>query len=189
MNLKYILAFLHRPLRLWVVLNMRLALICRQNSCGIFHRYNLGYCFVVGNKVNKGHPSCYHWPVFLFRIYRLGEKSPVAEGHELKTGLRWHAPSRKVFEMNMRWDAIWCILKHNFEKCYRVCTDLVASGWFFRYSYLYTVMITIFFGMKAGHFGGGGGSFYPSNTLDRTPQWHAWKLSWSDQGASMNQGK
>ena len=49
---------------------------------------------------------------------------------------------------------------------YFMCTDLVASGWFFQYSYLYTVMITI-------HLGGGswafwGGSFYPSNTLDRT---------------------
>ena len=26
-----------------------------------------------------------------------------------------------------------------------MCTDLVTSGWFFWYSYLYTVMITIFF--------------------------------------------
>ena len=48
--------------------------------------------------------------------------------------------------MNMRRNAIWCILRHNFEKCYSVCTDLVASGLFFRCSYLYTVMITIFFG-------------------------------------------
>ena len=51
----------------------------------------------------------------------------------------------------MRWDAIGCILKHNFEKCYSACTDLVASGWFFRYSYSYTVMIKNIF------FGGGGG--------------------------------
>ena len=65
-------------------------------------------------------------------------------------------PPRKFFEMNMRWDAIWCILKHKFEKCYRVCTDLVASGWFFRYSYLCTVMITIFLGWKLGILGGGG---------------------------------
>ena len=78
-------------------------------------------------------------------------------------------PPRKFFEMNMRWDAIWCILKHKFEKCYRVCTDLVASGWFFRYSYLCTVMITIFLGVKARHFFFfWGGSFYPWNTLDRT---------------------
>ena len=38
----------------------------------------------------------------LSRIYRLGEKSRVVE----------------FFEMNMRWDAIWCILRPNFEKCY-----------------------------------------------------------------------
>ena len=25
---------------------------------------------------------------------------------------------RKFFEMNMRWDTIWCILRPNFEKCY-----------------------------------------------------------------------
>ena len=35
---------------------------------------------------------------------------------------------RKFLEMSMPWDAIWCILRHNFEKCYSVCTDLVASG-------------------------------------------------------------
>ena len=75
----------------------------------------------------------------------------------------------------MRWDGIWCILRHNFEKCYSgilfyllvvimflviivslgreffMCTNVVASGWCFQYSYLYTVMITIFF------WGGGGG--------------------------------
>ena len=83
----------------------------------------------------------------LSRIYRLGEKSWVS--------------------MKMRWDAIWSILRHNFEKCYSVCTDLVTSGWFFRYNYSYTVIITIFWGGEAGHFGGGG-SFYLSNTLDRT---------------------
>ena len=36
----------------------------------------------------------------------------------------------------------------------------------FRCSYLYTVMITILFGGEPGHLGGG--SSYPSNTLDRT---------------------
>ena len=30
--------------------------------------------------------------------------------------------SGNFFEMNMRRDAIWCILRHNFEKCYGVCT-------------------------------------------------------------------
>ena len=39
-----------------------------------------------------------------------------------------------------------------------MCTNLVASGWFFQYSYLYTVMRTIYLGRgEAGHFGGGGG--------------------------------
>ena len=46
-------------------------------------------------------------------------------------------------------------------------TDLVMSVRFFQCSYLYTEMITIYFGGEAGH-SGGGGSFYPSNTLDRT---------------------
>ena len=59
-------------------------------------------------------------------------------------------------------------LRHNFEKCYSVCIDPVAFGWFFRYSYLFTVMITIFLGGKLGIFLGGGGSFYPTNNLDRT---------------------
>ena len=79
---------------------------------------------------------------------------------------------RTFFEMSMRWDAVWCILRLNFEKCYSVCTDFVTSGCFFWYSYLiYTEMTTdnIFWG-EAGHFFflGGGGSFYPSNTPDRT---------------------
>ena len=79
----------------------------------------------------------------LSRIYRLGEKSRVVEGDELPREVRG-MPPRKFFEMNLR---------HNFEKCYTVCTDLVASGWFFWYSYLYTVMITIFFGGKLGILG------------------------------------
>ena len=53
---------------------------------------------------------------------------------------------QKFFEMNLCWDIIWCILRHNFEKCYSVCNDLVVSGWFFQYSYLYTIAITIFWG-------------------------------------------
>ena len=63
--------------------------------------------------------------------------------------------TRKFWEMNMHQDTICCILRHNFEKCYNVCTDLVAFGWFFRYSYLFTVMITIFLGGKLGISGGG----------------------------------
>ena len=48
-----------------------------------------------------------------------------------------------------------------------MCNDLVVSGRFFQYSYLYTEMITIFFVGEAGHFFLAGGSFYPLNTLDR----------------------
>ena len=71
-------------------------------------------------------------------------------------------PPRKFFEMNMRWDAICCILRQDFEKCYSVCTaDLVASGWFFRYSYLYTVMMTIFFFWGGGELGILGGKLLP----------------------------
>ena len=91
----------------------------------------------------------------LSRIYSFGGKSRVTKGHELPRGVRGHAPPGNFCEMNMRWNAIWCILRHNFGKCYSVCTDLVASGCLFRYSYLYTVMIIFL----------GGESFYPSNTL------------------------
>ena len=83
-----------------------------------------------------------------------------------------HAPLRKFFEMNLHWDAIWCILRH---------TDLVESGWFFRYSYLYTVMI-IFWG--EGELGIlRGGNFYPSTTLDRTLTSFSFKsiLDWTTE--------
>ena len=64
-------------------------------------------------------------------------------------------PPQKFFKMNMHWDAIWCILRHIFEKCYSVCNDLVVSRWFFQYSYLYTVVIIFFFGGgKLGILGG-----------------------------------
>ena len=56
---------------------------------------------------------------FYVGFYRLEEKSRVAEGHELPCRIRGQAPPpRKVFEMNMPRDAIWCILRHNFEKFY-----------------------------------------------------------------------
>ena len=37
------------------------------------------------------------------------------------------APSR-FLQMNVRLDAIWCILRHDFAKCYSVCTGFVACG-------------------------------------------------------------
>ena len=72
---------------------------------------------------------------------RLGEKSRVAKGHELPRGCGGACPMplREIF-----WNeyALRCNLVH-FETILRnvnsVCTDLIASGWFFRYSYLYTV--------------------------------------------------
>ena len=77
----------------------------------------------------------------LSRIYHLGEKSWGAEGDKPPRGVR---PPPVIFEMNMHWGAIWCILRHNFEKCYSVFTNLVASWWFFRHSYLYTVVTSVY---------------------------------------------
>ena len=84
----------------------------------------------------------------------------MAEGDKRPRGVRGPPPP----------DEIWCILRYNFEKCYSVCTNLVwRLDDFFRYSYLYTVMITIFLGGGGwGSWAFWAGSFYPSNTLDRT---------------------
>ena len=81
--------------------------------------------------------------------------------------------------MNLRWDAIWCILRHNFEKYYSVCNDLVVSGWFFQCSYLYTILITIFFW-------GGGGSWAFWRGEAFTPQ-IPWIEPWRDH--QMKPGK
>ena len=78
----------------------------------------------------------------LSRIYRL---LPSGRRPKLPRGVQRNGPP-EIFEMNTRWDAICCILRHNFEKCYSVRTDLIASGWFFWYSFLYSVMLTIFSG-------------------------------------------
>ena len=108
----------------------------------------------------------------LSRIYHFGEKWPRSRSSQRGRG---RAP-RTFFEMNMRWEAIWCILRHNYEKWYSaVFTDLVESGWFFRYTVVtYTVYgkdIKQYFlwgSWAFFFFFGGGGSFYPSNTPDRT---------------------
>ena len=86
----------------------------------------------------------------LSRIYRLGEKSWVSKGENLLRGVSW-----KFFEWKCAEMQSGAFLRHNFEKCYSVCTDLVTSGWFFRYNYSDTVIITIFFWGEAGHLGGG----------------------------------
>ena len=101
-------------------------------------------------------------------------------------------PPRKFLKINMRWDTICCILRDNFKKCYSgilfsnntpcslsysvlrqgILTSCALTSSrvddFFQYSYLYPVMITIFLGEAEYFFGGG--SFYPSNTLDWTLQ-------------------
>ena len=99
----------------------------------------------------------------LSSIYRLRKKPRVSKGHELPGGVRRHAP-RKFFEMYMRGDAIWCILRNVI-----VCTAFVASGWFFRYSYFYTVMITLFWVGKLGVFFWGGGKLLPLKYPRQSP--------------------
>ena len=50
----------------------------------------------------------------LCKIYRLGEKFRVSEWQEFPLGVGGggHSP-QKCFETNLRWNAIWCILRHN----------------------------------------------------------------------------
>ena len=50
-----------------------------------------------------------------------GEKSRVAEGQELPGGGSGGMLPRKCFQMSMRSDAIWYILRHNFEINVPVC--------------------------------------------------------------------
>ena len=61
----------------------------------------------------------------LSKIYRLG----IISEWPMATSFLWGSGGKKkFFEINMRQDAIRYILRHNFEKCYSVCTDFVASG-------------------------------------------------------------
>ena len=65
--------------------------------------------------------------------------------------------------------ALRCYLVHFETQCYSVCTDLVASEWFFRFSYLYTKMITIsFFWWGRGGGGGGGALYYKTTSKVKT---------------------
>ena len=53
--------------------------------------------------------------------------SRVAEGRELPRGVRGHArPEMVLNEYALRCNLV--NFEQNFEKCYSVCTDLVASG-------------------------------------------------------------
>ena len=115
------------------------------------------------------------WWYLLVRVLSriLSFEGEIPSGRQVAPKGVWgHAtppPPKKFFEMNMHWDVIWCnILRHSFEKCYSVFTDLVAPGWFFRYpvTYVYYDDNNIFFwgGGGGGKLGILGGSFYPSNT-------------------------
>ena len=102
----------------------------------------------------------------LSRIYCLGEKSFAAEGHELPRGIRRHG-SPEIFgnEYELRCNLVYfqTRLCSSTGNTYCICPHLVASGWFFfRYSYLYTVMITISLGGRwTSFFWGGGEAFTP----------------------------
>ena len=101
-------------------------------------------------------------------IYRLGGKSRVAEDNELPrcpgvccpgNFLKW------LCTAEMQSGAFWDTILRNQLRC----VHWPRRAWMiFRYSYLYAVMITILLEGKLGIWGWGGGSSYPSNTLDRT---------------------
>ena len=82
---------------------------------------------------------------WLYLGFIVWERSP--EWPKATSFLGWSGsiPPGSFFEINVCRDAIWCILRHNFEKCCSVYTDLVKSWWFSRYVHLYTVMILFFF--------------------------------------------
>ena len=81
----------------------------------------------------------------LYGIYRLGEKSPVTEGLKVPRGVRGHVPPGNFF-----WNeyALRCNLVHFETQFWEMvqCVHWPRRVWMiFWYSYLYTVMITIFF--------------------------------------------
>ena len=86
-----------------------------------------------------------HYTVYIYDL-SVGREVPSGRRRRASSGGSGNMLPWKFFYMNMRCHEIWYILRHNFEKCSSVCTDLVASGWFFRYSFLYTVMITTLLG-------------------------------------------
>ena len=79
-----------------------------------------------------------------------GRSTEWPKATQLPRGVREHAPP------DIFWNeyALRCNLVHFETQFWEMCTDLVASGWFFRYSYLYSVMITIFLWGKLGILGG-----------------------------------
>ena len=78
-------------------------------------------CDCNGNQTKEKWKSMHR---VLSRIYRLGNRSPECPwGPSFLAGSGGTppppppAPSR-FLQMNVRWDAIWCILRHDFAKCY-----------------------------------------------------------------------
>ena len=103
----------------------------------------------------------------LSSIYRLGEKSRVGEGHELPRGERGHAPP-EIF-----WNEY--ALRRNLVHFETQFWEMLQWYFilFFSRDHVLTMLhlAPIFFwggGGGGGKLGILGGSFYPSNTLDRT---------------------
>ena len=87
----------------------------------------------------------------------------MAEDHELPWELDAMPPApRNFFEMNMRWDAIWYILRHFRHRILTSCALTSSRLDDFLYVVTYILIITFFFfggggwgGEEAGRFGGG----------------------------------
>ena len=78
----------------------------------------------------------------LSRIYRLGEKSRFL-------GVWRHAPW-KFLEANMHSDAIWCIFETQYWEMLPCVHWPRRGSIIFGYSYLYTVIMIIFFSLGGG---------------------------------------
>ena len=121
----------------------------------------------------------------LSRIYRLGGKSRVAAGHELPSGIRpgnflkWICAE---MQSGVFWDTILGTLWYFILFCSRdhvslsysvlrqrtLTSSALTSSRRDDFSDIVTVMMTILFG-GSWPFWGRAVSFYPSNTLDRSP--------------------
>ena len=94
----------------------------------------------------------------LSRTYRLGENSRWPKTTSFLGKSRVCPP--EIFEMNMRWDAIWRFwdtILSNVTLC------ALTSSRLDDFSHIVTYILKWIGGIV-----GGGGSFYPSNTLERT---------------------
>ena len=88
----------------------------------------------------------------------------MGKGHEFPSGV----PPPQMF-----WNeyALGCYLVHFEKQCYSVCTNLVASEWFFRFSYWNDNSIFFFWGGgggEAGYYFGGRGLYYKTTGKVKT---------------------